>query len=158
MSGHTVAVEWERGGSPFTNHRYSRVHRWFFDGGVEVPGSSSPAVVRVPFSDPAAVDPEEAFVVSLSSCHMLWFLDLAAREGMVVDRYADRAEGCLTKREDGKWWLSRVVLTPEIRFSGDRVPTDEVLRDLHHRAHEQCFLANSVKTEFEVRGNWTHTA
>src|SRR5450830_491541 len=144
MKPHVVEIDWKRDASSFTDHKYSRVHRWRFDGGAEVAASSSPDVVRLPFSDPAAVDPEEAFVVSLSSCHMLWFLDLVARAGYVVDRYVDRAEGYLTKKEDGRAWLSRVVLAPQVQFSGNKVPTDAAVHDLHHKAHEECFLANAV--------------
>lgn len=151
MSRHTVVVEWERGEGVFTDHRYSRRHRWRFDGGLEVPGSSSPDVVRVPYSDPAAVDPEEAFVAALSSCHMLWFLDLAARAGYVVDAYADEAAGFLTRREDGKSWLSRVELSPRVRFGAGKVPTDDDVQRLHHLAHEECFLANAYKGELVVR-------
>ncbi|MEO8131770.1 MAG: OsmC family protein [Bryobacteraceae bacterium] len=158
MQGHAVSIEWERRGSAFLDHRYSRAHRWRFDGGAEVAASSSPHIVRVPFSDPAAVDPEEAFVASLSSCHMLWFLDLAARAGFIVDRYADRAEGYLTKRSDGKMWLSRLVLFPEVHFVGVDTPTDEMVHNLHHQAHEECYLANAVKTEIEIKGKWTHSA
>lgn len=151
MSAHTVVVQWERRDSAFVDHRYSRAHRWSFDGGAVVPASASPSIVRAPYSDPAAVDPEEAYVASISSCHMLWFLDLAARAGWVVDRYVDRAEGFLTKREDGKLWLSRVVLAPEVRFAGERQPTSEAVEQLHHRAHEECFIANAVKTGIELR-------
>ncbi|WP_332778429.1 OsmC family protein [Polaromonas sp.] len=156
MKPHVVEIDWERNGSKFTDHRYSRAHVWRFDGGAKVPGSSSPDVVRVPLSDPSAVDPEEAFVASLSSCHMLWFLDLVARDGYVVDKYADRAEGYLAKRSDGKLWLSRIVLAPSVTFSGKLVPTTEAVDDLHHRAHEECFLANAVKAEIVVQGTWTY--
>lgn len=151
MSGHTVVVEWERRESAFVDHRYSRAHRWSFDGGAVVAASASPAIVRAPYSDLAGVDPEEAYVASLSSCHMLWFLDLAARESWVVDRYTDRAEGHLTRREDGRLWLSRVILAPQVRFAGERLPSREAAEHLHHRAHEECFLANAVKTEIELK-------
>jgi organic hydroperoxide reductase OsmC/OhrA len=155
MSGHSVVIEWQRGDAAFTDHRYSRRHCWRFDGGTEVPGSSSPDVVRAPFSDPSAVDPEEAFVAALSSCHMLWFLDLAARAGYVVDRYADDATGFLTKRADGKSWMSRVVLAPQVTFTGDKVPADADVDRLHHEAHEECFLANAYKGELEIRAGWS---
>ncbi|MHA7602211.1 OsmC family protein [Alicycliphilus sp. T452] len=156
MKPHVVEIEWDRKESKFLDHRYSRVHIWRFDGGVELRGSSSPDVVRVPLSDPSAVDPEEAFVASLSSCHMLWFLDLAARDGYLVDAYTDRAEGRLTKRPDGRMWLSLVALNPVVRFSGEKAPTKATVEDLHHRAHEECFLANAVKSEISIRGSWTH--
>ena len=156
MSNHGVVIEWQRGDAAFTDHRYSRRHRWRFDGGAEVAGSSSPHVVRAPYSDPAAVDPEEAFVAALSSCHMLWFLDLAARAGYVVDRYADEASGSLTKRVDGKSWMSRVVLSPRVTFAGAKAPTDADVDRLHHEAHDECFLANAYKGEMEILGTWSH--
>jgi len=156
MSNHGVVIEWQRGDAAFTDHRYSRRHRWRFDGGAEVAGSSSPHVVRAPYSDPAAVDPEEAFVAALSSCHMLWFLDLAARAGYVVDRYADEASGSLTKRADGRSWMSRVVLSPRVTFTGAKAPTHADVDRLHHEAHDECFLANAYKGEMEIRGTWSH--
>jgi organic hydroperoxide reductase OsmC/OhrA len=154
MKAHVVEIDWKRDGSAFTDHKYSRAHVWRFDGGAEVPASSSPDIVRLPFSDPRAVDPEEAYVASLSSCHMLWFLDLVARDGYVVDRYVDHAEGFLTRNDHGKLWLSRVVLAPRVRFSGSKLPTDAIVDDLHHRAHEECFLANAVRTEIVMQASW----
>jgi organic hydroperoxide reductase OsmC/OhrA len=155
MSRHAVTVEWDRAEAAFTDHRYSRRHRLRFDGGLEVPGSSSPHVVRVPYSDPAAVDPEEGFVAALSSCHMLWFLDLAARAGYVVDAYVDEAAGFLARRDDGKSWLSRVELSPRVRFGPGKEPSDADVQRLHHEAHEECFLANAYKGELVVRSGWT---
>src|SRR6266446_4252444 len=101
MAGHTASVRWERGAQAFLDNRYSRLHRWSFDGGAEVPGSSSPHTVRAPLSDPAAVDPEEAFVASIASCHMLWFLSLAAQAGWVVDDYRDDATGLMARNAEG---------------------------------------------------------
>ena len=118
-----------------------------FDGGAEVAGSSSPSVVRSPMSDPAAIDPEETFVASLSSCHMLWFLSLAAKAKFRVDRYVDDAEGIMEKNAQGRIAITRVTLHPAVKFSGERVPTREELDGLHHEAHDQCFIANSVKSE-----------
>jgi len=149
MSTYTVSVEWTRQGAVFSDRRYSRAHRWTFDGGAVVPASSSPQVVRVPFSDPARVDPEEAFVVSLSSCHMLWFLDLAAQAGHVVESYVDHAAGRMAKRADGKEWVAEVDLRPVVAFAAN-APDAAALAALHHRAHESCFIANSVKTEVRV--------
>lgn len=144
---HTAKVEWQRdSSSPFLDRRYSRAHRWEFDGGAVVAGSSSPHVVRAPFSDPTAVDPEEAYVASLASCHMLWFLDLACQAGYVVDRYIDSAEGFMGTRGDGRMWMESVVLKPQTVFSG-KAPGKAELEDLHHRAHAECYLANSVKTD-----------
>jgi organic hydroperoxide reductase OsmC/OhrA len=146
MSEYTATVSWRRQGAVFTDQKYSRAHQWRFDGGAVVPGSSSPHVVRVPLSDPAAVDPEEAFVASLSSCHMLFFLSLAAGKGLVVDSYEDAAVGVMAKNADGKHAMTLVTLRPKAVFVG-REPTPQELADLHHRSHEECFIASSVKTE-----------
>jgi len=146
MSEHTARITWQRGDAAFTDNRYSRGHQWAFDGGVEVPASSSPHAVRLPYSVEAAVDPEEAFVASLSSCHMLTFLYLAAKAGLRVDSYDDHAAGVMGKDAGGKMAVTRVTLRPAIKFSGDRQPTSEELQQLHHRAHEECFIASSVKT------------
>lgn len=146
----TAKVKWERGDETFTDRRYSRAHRWYFDGGVEVPGSSSPGVVRVPMSDPAAVDPEEALVAALSSCHMLSFLDVASREGFTVERYTDEAVGRMGRNPDGRVAVTVVTLRPRIEFAGDKRPTREDIEDLHHRAHDVCFIASSVRTEVRI--------
>jgi organic hydroperoxide reductase OsmC/OhrA len=143
---YTARVVWEREGEAFTDNRYSRAHHWHFDGGAEVLGSSSPHVVPPPLSDPKGVDPEEAFVASLSSCHMLWFLSLAAQRHFRVDRYVDNAEGVMGKNPKGKLAIVRVTLRPAVDFSGEPVPTLQELDRLHHEAHEKCFIANSVKT------------
>jgi organic hydroperoxide reductase OsmC/OhrA len=150
MSRHTASVSWSRGDARFTDNRYSRRHVWRFDGGVEVPASSSPHTVPLPWSDSQAVDPEEAFVAALSSCHMLWFLDLAARAGFCVDRYADSASGVMKKNEAGQLAMTSVVLHPAVEFSGARMPSREEVERLHHEAHEACFIANSVKTAVRV--------
>src|SRR4051812_35624973 len=138
MANYTATIEWLRQGADFLDRKYSRAHRWVFDGGLVVPGSSSPHVVRVPMSDPAALDPEEAFVASLSSCHMLWFLDLASRANWVVDEYRDVALGTMAKNDKGKLAMTSIVLRPEVVFSG-RQPTQEEFSRLHHQAHEECF-------------------
>ena len=141
-------VHWQRGAhEPFTDQRYSRRHMLRFDGGTEVPGSSSPSVVALPMSDAAAIDPEEAFVASLAACHMLWFLSLAAQQRYVVDSYHDAALGVMAKNAAGKLWISTVTLRPEVRFGGERQPSGGAVLALHHRAHEECFIANSVKTD-----------
>ena len=151
MSTYTATIRWTRDpGTDFAKGQYSRAHEWAFDGGAVVPASPSPHVVPAPWSDQAGVDPEEAFVASLSSCHMLFFVDFARRGGWVVDSYVDEAEGLLEKRADGKMWMSRVTLHPRVEFSGDKRPTDADIADLHHRAHEACFIANSVTTEVRV--------
>jgi organic hydroperoxide reductase OsmC/OhrA len=150
MATHSATVIWDRAeGARFTDNRYSRAHRWEFDGGATVPASSSPSVVPVPLSDPAGVDPEEAFVASLSSCHMLYFLFFAAKGGFVVDAYRDAAEGHMEKTADGSQWMARVVLRPDVRFSGN-APDAAVLASIHDKAHHACFIANSVKTVVSV--------
>jgi organic hydroperoxide reductase OsmC/OhrA len=149
MARYTVNLVWERGAAPFTDHRYSRAHRLRFDGGAEVPGSSSPHVVPLPMSDAAGVDPEESFVASISSCHMLWFLDFAARRGFVVDRYEDDPEGVMAKDDRGKVAMTRVALRPRVTYAG-RAPDEAEEAALHHEAHEHCYIANSVRTEVVV--------
>jgi organic hydroperoxide reductase OsmC/OhrA len=141
-----ATISWQRDGATFTDNRYSRAHQWQFDGGAVVRASSSPHVVRVPMSDASAVDPEEAFVASLSSCHMLWFLSVSASRGWVVDAYQDEAVGTMAKNASGKLAMTLVVLRPQVKFAGEP-PTEEQLLELHHLAHEECFIASSVKTE-----------
>lgn len=147
MGEHRAMIEWTRDGATFTDKRYSRGHRWRFDGGIEVPASSSPHVVPLPHSIAAAVDPEEAFVASLSSCHMLSFLWVAAKRGFVVDSYRDEAVGVLGKDGTGRLVITRVTLRPDVRFGGERRPTKDDLTAMHHEAHEECFIAGSVKTD-----------
>ena len=154
MSTYAATIRWTRDPSTdFSRGQYSRAHSWEFDGGVTVPASPSPQVVPQPWSDTSAVDPEEAFVASLASCHMLFFVDLARRAGFVVDSYVDEAKGVLDKREDGKMWMSRVTMRPQVTFSGDKRPSEAEIADLHHRAHDQCFIANSVSTEVKIESS-----
>lgn len=140
-------IQWDRGEQDFCAGRYSRAHRWRFDGGLDIAGSSSPHVVPLPWSDPHAVDPEEAFVASIASCHMLWFLSIAAQQSLCVDRYQDHAEGVMTRNGSGRLHISRVTLRPQVRFSGTQRPNADTIRALHHQAHEACFIANSVRSE-----------
>jgi organic hydroperoxide reductase OsmC/OhrA len=147
-----ATLKWKRDGSTFTDQRYSRAHTWSFDGGITVPASSSPLSVRLPYSVAEAVDPEEAFVAAVASCHLLTFLYVAAKQGYVVDDYADEAVGEMTKNERGKLWVSKVMLSPAITFAGEKQPSPEQLEELHHLAHEECFIANSVKSEVVVQG------
>jgi organic hydroperoxide reductase OsmC/OhrA len=150
VSAYTATVRWRRDpGTDFTKGQYSRAHEWAFDGGAVVPASASPHVVPAPWSDPAGVDPEEAFIASLSSCHMLFFVDFARRAGFVVDDYADEAEGVLEKRGDGKMAMTKVTLHPRVTWAGEP-PDEAAIADLHHRAHEACYIANSVTTEVIV--------
>jgi organic hydroperoxide reductase OsmC/OhrA len=153
---HTATVRWERGDAAFSDGRYNRAHTWTFDGGIVVPGSPSPSVVPLPFSREDAVDPEEAFVAAVSSCHMLTFLHLASKKRFVVDSYEDRASGVMTKNERGKLFVSKVTLDPQIVFSGDRRPNADQIAELHHLSHEECFIANSVLTEIVVAGMPSH--
>ncbi len=149
-SSHTygASVQWQRDpATAFTDQRYSRRHELHFDGGAVVPGSSAVSSVPLPWSDPAAVDPEEMLVASIASCHMLWFLSLAAKAGHVVDRYSDAAEGVMTKNAAGKLWVSQVTLRPHVVFAAGRSPTPEAFDALHHKAHDECFIANSVKSD-----------
>jgi organic hydroperoxide reductase OsmC/OhrA len=146
MSRHTANVHWARGDARFIDNRYSRRHAWRFDGGAEVVGSSSPHSVPLPYSDPKAVDPEEAFVASISSCHMLWFLSIAAKRGHRIDEYVDEAEGYLEKDADGRVSMTRVVLHPRAVFSGDHRPSSADIATMHDEAHHACYIANSVKT------------
>jgi organic hydroperoxide reductase OsmC/OhrA len=146
MTHYSSVILRERGTQVFTDNRYSRRHRWRFDGGIEVAASSSPHVVPPPYSAEDAVDPEEAFVASLSSCHMLWFLSITAGRGFVVDAYRDEASGVMTRNEAGDLAITEVVLRPAVRFSGLRIPDAPEIRSLHHEAHRRCFIANSVRT------------
>jgi organic hydroperoxide reductase OsmC/OhrA len=156
MAAHTASVIWERpDGAKFIDNKYSRAHRWEFDGGAAVAASSAPSVVPVPLSDPSGVDPEEAFVASLSSCHMLWFLFYAAKGGFVVDSYRDAATGHMEKNQEGSQWMARVVLRPDIQFSGATAPDAAKLAAMHEQAHHACFIANSVKTVVTVEGEPT---
>lgn len=147
MSNYTATIIWQRNEAAFTDNRYSRAHVWKFDGGCTVPASSSPQVVPLPFSDASAVDPEEAFVASLSSCHMLWFLSIAAKRRFVVDSYRDEAQGVMEKCADGKMAITVVALRPCVAFSGEQIPSAADIYAMHHQAHEECFIARSVKTQ-----------
>jgi organic hydroperoxide reductase OsmC/OhrA len=150
VSTHRATVEWSRGDERFTDNRYSRRHVWRFDGGAGVPASASPHSVPQPYSDASAVDPEEAFVAAISSCHMLWFLSIAAKRGYRIDRYEDEAEGVLEKDANGAMSMTRVVLRPRIDWSGDVTPTSVAITEMHGEAHHACYIANSVKTGIKV--------
>ncbi len=151
MSTYTAKIIWKND-SPetFVKNRYTRGHEWSFDGGISVPASSSPHSVRVPFSVEAAVDPEEALVASASSCHMLTFLWIAATAGFNIASYEDNAVGDMTKDGNGKQWISTITLNPNIEWIGENIPTKEQLAEMHHRAHEECYIANSIKSEIVV--------
>jgi len=151
MSEHRAVIRWQNTSPEFKQGRFSREHTWTFDGGLTVPASSSPAAVPGPYSNPAHVDPEEAFVAAISSCHMLTYLFLASRQGFQVDSYDDEAVGVMTKNERGVPWVSSVTLRPKISYSGEKFPSPAEAEQLHHAAHDQCFIANSIRTEVTVR-------
>lgn len=150
MASYTATVVWERDSARFADNRYSRAHVWRFDGGAEVPAAASPHAVPPSLTDPAGVDPEEAFVASLSSCHMLWFLSVAAKRGFVVERYEDEAEGVMAEDDAGRIAITEVTLRPRVVYAPEATPNADEDRTLHHAAHEKCFIANSVRTEVRV--------
>lgn len=153
MSEYIATIRWQRNDQPFIDNKYSRGHEWAFDGGITVAASASPAIVPLPMSVAENVDPEEAFVASLSSCHMLFFLDIAANSGFVVDEYIDAAVGYLKKNDEGKIVISKVILRPSGTYAGEKIPDREQIGKMHDRAHELCFISNSVKSEIclEIR-------
>lgn len=153
MSKYTATITW-KSDSPdtFTKNQYTRGHEWTFDGGVTVPASSSPHAVRLPWSVEAAVDPEEALVAAASSCHMLTFLWLAARDRFNIASYVDNAVGEMATTDDGRQWIARITLDPQIEWLGDKLPTSDELADLHRRAHEQCYIANTLRSEIIIKG------
>lgn len=148
MSEYSALISWNKTSHElFTDNKYSRAHEWTFDGGITVPASAPPNIVPLPYSIEANIDPEEAFVASVSSCHMLIFLSLAAKQRFVVESYIDHAIGKLEPSIDGKLWMSLITLDPKVQFTPDKVPSIKQLEKMHHQAHEQCFIANSIKTK-----------
>ncbi|MEZ5759164.1 MAG: OsmC family protein [Emcibacteraceae bacterium] len=148
MSDYEAVISWKRGSDEkYTDQKYSREHKWEFEGGLSIPASPSHHIVPLPYSNPDFIDPEQAFVASLSSCHMLFFLDLCSREGFVVDDYTDHAVGTLERIGRNKMAMTKVILKPEAHYSGEKRPTPEDLDRIHHKSHELCFIANSVTTE-----------
>ncbi len=151
MSEYYATIKWQRQeDEKFSDNKYSRAHTWSFDGGQIVQASSSPHVVPLPYSVEANVDPEEAFIASISSCHMLFFLSIAAKRRYVIESYTDAATGIIQIDKDNKISMTDVTLNPEIKFSGGKQPTKEQINKIHHQAHEQCFIANSVKTIIHI--------
>ncbi len=149
MPLHEATVSWRQTSGDFAKGTYNRAHQWAFDGGATCPASASPHVVPPPMSDPLGIDPEEAFIAAIAACHMLWFLDIARRSGYAAATYHDRAQGQLTANDAGKLWLSHVDLRPRTTWA-DKVPSRQVLERLHHEAHENCYIANSVTTRIDV--------
>lgn len=151
---HFAEICWvKRSNDLFVDGKYSRAHQWRFDGGMQVEASSSPAVIPLPMSDPSLVDPEEAFIASIASCHMLFFLSFCAKQRYIVVRYEDHAEGIMGVGDNGKKLVASVILQPVVQFEGDRFPTADTLHQLHELAHENCFIANSVKTKIVINSN-----
>jgi len=148
MSEYIARISWRRADNDdFIQAKYSRGHEWSFDGGAVVPASSSPHVVPLPYSVEANVDPEEAFVASLSSCHMLLFLSVAAKRRFIVDEYIDKAVGIMEQDGKARFSITKVILHPKVTFAGDKQPTREQIQKMHHQSHQQCYIANSVKSE-----------
>lgn len=148
---YSVKIFWKKSlDEVFVDSKYSRSHTWSFDGGIEIPASSSPHVVPLPMSNESAVDPEEAFVAAISSCHMLWFLSIAAEKSFIVESYEDNAIGVLGKNGEGKLAMTKITLKPKVNFNDTTVPTSEQVDELHRLAHEKCFIANSVKTDITM--------
>ena len=141
-----MTLTWKRATPDFQYQTYNRDHTWKFDGGHEMQATAAPAYL----GDPKNVDPEEAFVASLSSCHMLTFLAISCKQKFVMDDYVDQAVGHMEKNAEGKLAITKVTLKPKITFSGEKKPTAEELDKMHHAAHENCFIASSVKTEITV--------
>ena len=150
MQQFEARLAWVRGAQNFADQRYSRAHTWLFDGGAQVAASSSPLSVPLPMSDPSAVDPEEALVAAASSCHMLFFLSIAATRGLTVDSYRDHAVGTLERNAEGKLAMTKIVLRPDIVFSSEHQPDQAALDAIHHAAHERCYIANSIKADITV--------
>lgn len=148
---YTATLTWQKQpGEEFEKGTYSRVHHWEFDGGMKIAASSSPNVVPLPMSDPSVIDPEEAFLASLSSCHLLFFLSIAAKKKIIVEKYEDHVEGIMGENEDGKTAMLSVILNPAISFSGNNLPSPETIHQIHELAHDSCFIANSVKTKIKI--------
>lgn len=156
MGTYTAQLTWTRGDQDFLDRKYSRAHSIAFDGGIDMPASSSPHVVKLPLSREDAVDPEEMLVASLSSCHMLFFLDFASRAGFRIDAYVDNPEGVIGKDDRGRIAMTQVKLNPEIIWSGDKQPAPEEVRELHHKSHEACFIANSFRGDIAIGGGEAH--
>ncbi|RVQ65274.1 OsmC family peroxiredoxin [Croceicoccus ponticola] len=159
MGDYTATVRWQlREGEVFTSNRYSRAHEWCFDGGAVVSGSAAPGYLPAALIDESAVDPEEALLASAASCHMLYFLAYAAKDGFSIGSYADNPVGHVEKNEEGDPWISRITMRPDARFAGDRLPTRADIDALHHRAHKSCIIANSLKSEMTIEPEYGEAA
>lgn len=154
MSPYSATIRWQRNKQNFTDNKYSRKHRWQFDGGLEVPASASPSEVAPPQSDPTAIDPEEAFVAAVSSCHMLWFLSIAAKQGYIIEEYQDHAEGFMTKNENGFKAITKIILYPKVIFGQHKALNQQKFDKLHKQAHNMCFIAHSVTTKITIKASF----
>ncbi|MDZ7757875.1 OsmC family protein [Rhodohalobacter sp.] len=150
MAHYTVTIEWKRDGAKFLDHKYQRSHTWTFENGLTLKAAASSHIVGDSFTDPSAIDPEEAFTASVASCHMLWFLSIAAGRGFVVNKYSDHSEGVLEKNGEGKLAITRIYIKPVVSFEADNAPGREDFLKLHQEAHRKCFIANSIKSEIEI--------
>ena len=147
---YSAEIRWTRDSAAFLDGRYSRAHKWIFDGEIEVPASSSPLTVRVPYSREDAVDPEEALIAAVSSCHMLFFLFHAAKSGFLIDAYTDRAVGILGKTDAGRVAMTKITLRPDIAFGGEKRPTPDEVAALHERSHADCYISNSLTSTITI--------
>ena len=151
-----ASVHWTRNGAVFSDNKYSRAHRWVFDEGVAILASSDPTAIPPPLSRTDAVDPEEGLIAALAGCHMLFFLGFACKKGFVVDSYIDHPVGTMGKNERGKLYVAAVTLDPQVVFVGDKQPTPEDIARMHLRAHEECYIANSIRAEVTIKGIALH--
>lgn len=150
MSEHKIKILWEKGVTDFIDNRYSRVHKWILDSELEIPASASPSNVPLPFSDPNVIDPEEAFLASVSSCHMLCFLNICAKRKICIEEYSDEALGFMNKNDPNFSFIEKIVLQPKVKFSGDKIPSHDEHVSIHNEAHKRCFISNSVRSNIVV--------
>lgn len=150
MPNYKATIHWKRSGAKFLDHKYQRRHTWTFDSGLTMTAAASPHIVGESYTDPSAIDPEEAFTASVASCHMLWFLSLAAGRGFVVNNYMDNSQGVLEKNSEGKLAMTKVIIRPVVTFETERMPSQNDFLGLHRQAHSKCFIANSIKSDIEI--------
>jgi len=154
MNRYSATIQWHQNNQNFIDNKYSRKHSWYFDGGLKIAASASPLEVPPPYSDPSAVDPEEAFIASLSSCHMLWFLSIAAKEGYLIKGYRDKATGFMEKNDQNQKSITRVILHPNVTFEKTKKPNQQKFDKLHEETHNMCFIAHSVKTKITIEATF----
>jgi organic hydroperoxide reductase OsmC/OhrA len=150
MPTYKAGIQWKRNGARFVDQKYQRIHTWTFENGLKLQAAASPHIVGASFTDTSVIDPEEAFTASVGSCHMLWFLSLAAGRGFVVNRYLDQSEGTLEKNSEGRMAMTKVLIQPVVSFDAENAPSEDVFLKLHQQAHRKCFIANSVKSDIEI--------